>query len=101
MLNDALSDCRNAIRRDGNKPAYPRSLSLVQRRVGHYANSIKAYQQAVTLMPKSAWAWYGLGLAELHSGQVAKGNAGVAGARVLVPTIDARAAKFALTASGK
>lgn len=96
MLDKALRDCRKAIRRDGKKPAYLDSLGLVQLRLGHYAKSIEAYDQAVTLMPKSAWSWYGLGLAELRSSQAATGKAYLSAARSLEPGIDARAAKFGL-----
>jgi len=95
-LDQALRDCRKAIRRDGKKPNYLESLGLVQLRLGHYAKSIKAYDQAVAKMPRSAWSWYGLGLAEIHSGHAATGNADLAGARALAPGIDATAARFGL-----
>ena len=97
MLDKALRDCRKAIRRDGKKPVYLDSLGLVQLRLGHYAKSIEAYDQAVALMPKSAWSWYGLGLAELRSGQAATGKAYLSAAHALEPEIDARAARFGLS----
>ncbi|MEO7052503.1 MAG: aspartyl protease family protein [Rhodanobacter sp.] len=100
MLDDALRDCRKAIRRDGDKPDYLDSLGLVQLRLGHYAESIKAYQQVVAREPKSAWSRYGLGLAEIRSGQTAAGNADMVAARALNPHIAGRATRYGLTVAG-
>ncbi|MEO8778862.1 MAG: aspartyl protease family protein [Rhodanobacter sp.] len=101
LLKKALHDCRKAISRDGKRPAYLDSLGLVELRLGNYPESIKAYQQAVALMPHSAWSSYGLGLAELGSGQAIAGKADIAIARALDPKIDTRAAKFGLISAGK
>jgi len=100
MLDDALKDCRKAIRRDGEKPAYIDSLGLVQLRLGHYAESIKAYEQAVAQRPHSAWSRYGLGLAKIRSGQTDAGHADLVAARALDPEIEARATRYGLTATG-
>ncbi|OOG41580.1 hypothetical protein B0E51_07870 [Rhodanobacter sp. C05] len=100
MLDDALKDCRKAIKRDGEKPAYLDSLGLVQLRLGHDPESIKAYEQAVAQMPHNAWSRYGLGLAKIRSGQTDEGNADLVAARGLDPEIEARATKYGLTAAG-
>ena len=100
MLDDALKDCRKAIRRDGEKPAYLDTLGLVQLRLGHYPESLKAYEQAVAENPRSAWSRYGLGLAKIRSGQTDAGKADLAAARALDPEIEARAGKYGLTAVG-
>ncbi|HUW54784.1 MAG TPA: aspartyl protease family protein [Rhodanobacter sp.] len=100
MLDDALNDCRKAIRRDGKKPLYLDSLGMVQLRLGHYPESIKAYEQAVAQKPRVAWSRYGLGLAKIRNGQTAAGNADLVAARALDPEIEARAAKYGLTAAG-
>ncbi|MFC0083303.1 aspartyl protease family protein [Dyella flava] len=100
MLDDALHDCRKAIKRDGDNPAYLDSLGLVQLRLGHYPESIKAYEQAVAGHPRSAWSRYGLGLAKIRSGQTDAGNADLAAARALDPQIEARATGYGLTAAG-
>ena len=97
MLDDALSDCRKAIKRDGEKPGYLDSLGMVQLRLGHYAESVKAYEQAVVQDPHSAWSRYGLGLAKIRSGQTDAGNADLVAARALDPEIEARAARYGLT----
>ena len=100
MLDDALHDCRKAIKRDGENPAYLDSLGLVELRLGHYPESIKAYEQAIAQMPRSAWSRYGLGLAEIRNGQTDAGNADLVAARALDPKIDAQTAKYGLTTAG-
>jgi tetratricopeptide (TPR) repeat protein len=98
MLNDALNDCRKAIKRDGEIPTYLDSLGLVQLRLGQYPASIKTYERAVAQDPNSAWSRYGLGLAKIHNGQTDTGNADLVAARTLDPEIEARAVKYALRA---
>lgn len=100
MLDDALHDCRQAIRRDGEQPAYLDSLGLVELRLGHYPESIKTYEQAIAHLPRSAWSRYGLGLAKIRYGQADAGNADLAAARALDPGIEAHAGKYGLTAAG-
>lgn len=100
MLDGAMSDCRKAIRRDGEEPAYLDSLGMVLLRLGHYAKSIKAYKQALAQGPHSAWLRYGLGLAKIHSGQTDAGLADLIAARALDPEIEARATKYGLTEAG-
>lgn len=97
MLGDALKDCRNAIRRDGDKPAYLDSLGMIELRLGDYAESIKAYQQAAAGQRRSAWTLYGLGLAEIRNGQTDAGNADLAAAKALDPQIEVLAGKYGLT----
>lgn len=99
MLDDALKDCRKAIRRDGDQPAYLDSLGLVQLRLRHDAEAIKAYEQALAQKPKSAWSRYGLGLAKIHSGQTDAGRADLAAARAIDPAIATRAARYGLKAA--
>lgn len=100
LLDEALRDCRKAIRRDGENADYLGSLGLVQFRQGHYADSIKTYEQALALDPKSAWAHYGLGLAELRGGQTGAGRADLGAARALDPRVETVATKYGLTAAG-
>ncbi|MEO7200557.1 MAG: aspartyl protease family protein [Dokdonella sp.] len=100
MLDDAARDCHKAIRRDGKDPDYLGSLGLVQFRQGHYAESIKTYEQSLVQNPKSAWAHYGLGLSELRNGQTKAGRADLAAAHALDPQVEARATKYGLIASG-
>ncbi|RDI97543.1 hypothetical protein DVT68_17295 [Dyella solisilvae] len=99
MLDDALKDCRKAIKRDGEKPPYLDSLGLVEFRLGHYPESVKAYEQAVAKLPRSAWSRYVLGLAKIRSGQVDAGNADLVAARSLDSQIETRATAHGLTAA--
>ncbi|MEW9571945.1 aspartyl protease family protein [Rhodanobacter sp. Si-c] len=97
-LDDALRDCRKAIKRDGDRAAYLDSLGLVYLRMGNDAEAIKAYQQALVQSPHAAWSHYGLGLAEWRSGQTDAGRAELAIARSLDKKIDARGARLGLVA---
>jgi tetratricopeptide (TPR) repeat protein len=98
MLEDGLKDCRKAIKRNGPNPAYLDSLGLIELRLGQYAESIKAYEQALAQKPHSGWTHYGLGLAKIRSGQADAGRADLVAARAIDSHIDERAAKFGLTA---
>lgn len=98
LLDEGLKDCRKAIRRDGAVAAYLDSLGLIELRLGNYAESIKAYQNAVAQRPESGWSRYGLGLAKIRSGQVEAGKADLVAARALDSHIEARAAKYGLAA---
>lgn len=96
MLDEALKDCRKALRRDSDNPAYLDSLGLVELRLGQYAESIKAYEQAVAERPQSGWSRYGLGLAKIRAGQTDSGKADLAAARALDPHVEERAEKYGL-----
>lgn len=98
QLDDALKDCRKAIRRDGPSAPYLDSLGLVELRLAQYADSIKAYEQSLALNPKSAWSHYGLGLAKIHAGQLEAGRADLATAHTLDPHVEGRAASYGLVA---
>jgi len=96
VLDEALQDCKKAIRRDGENPFYLDALALVELRLGQYSESIKTYEKVVAQKPMSAWARYGLGLAKIHSGDKDAGHADLAAARTLDPHIDTRIAKWGL-----
>jgi predicted aspartyl protease/tetratricopeptide (TPR) repeat protein len=96
MLDKALDDCHKAIRRDGPKPEYLDSMALIQLRQKDYTDAISHYQEALTGRPNSAWSRYGLGLAEIRSGQTAAGNADLAAAKALAPDIEARFTLFGI-----
>jgi clan AA aspartic protease (TIGR02281 family) len=99
LLDDALTDCHKSIARDGEKPGNLSSLGMVELRLKHYPESIKAYQQAIVLAPRSGWAHYGLGLAQIQAGQADAGNAELATARMINPQLQARAEKYGLSAA--
>lgn len=94
--DEALKDCKKAIRRDGENPFYLDALALVELRLGQYSESIKTYEKVVAQKPMSAWARYGLGLAKIHGGDKDAGHADLAAARALDPHIETRIAKWGL-----
>ncbi|HEY9131491.1 MAG TPA: aspartyl protease family protein [Dyella sp.] len=96
-LNEALKDCKKAIKRDGEKPLSLNGLGLVELRLGNYSDSVKAYQKLVAQQPQSAWSHYSLGVAELRHGDKDAGNADLAAGRTLDPQVEIRANKFGLT----
>lgn len=100
MLEDALKDCRKAIKRDGNDPTYLDSLGLIELRLRHYPESIHAYEQALAQRPRLAWSRYCLALAKIRSGQTPAGNADLGVARSLDPQVETRAARYGLTVAG-
>jgi tetratricopeptide (TPR) repeat protein len=100
MLDDALKDCRKAIHRDGENPAYLDSLGMVELRLGHYSESIKAYEQCIAAHSGFAWSRYGLGLAKIRNGQTDAGNADLAAAHAIDPQIEVLASKYGLTTAG-
>jgi tetratricopeptide (TPR) repeat protein len=97
MLDDALKDCRKAIKRDGANPAYLDSLGLIELRLANYPEAVKAYEQSLAQRPTSAWSHYGLGLAKIRQGQAEAGNVDLGVARALDPHIEARATQYGLT----
>jgi len=97
MLEDARKDCRTAIKRDGENVFDLESMGLVEYRLGHYADSIKAYERALALKPRSPWARYGLGLAKIRSGEKDAGEADLAAARALDSQTEKRFIKFGVT----
>jgi clan AA aspartic protease (TIGR02281 family) len=99
LLDDALKDCRRAIDRDGVNDHYLDSLGLVQLRLGHYPESIQAYQQSIAKNPRSAWAHYGLGVAEIRGGQKDAGNAELATAMSINKGIEELAQSYGVTAT--
>ncbi len=92
----ALKDCNAALKRAGKgTPFYARvaeNRGLVFLRLGEYAKSIADYDASIAIAPKSAGGWYGRGIDELRQHQTAAGDADIAQAKSLLPTI---AEKFA------
>jgi tetratricopeptide (TPR) repeat protein len=90
-LSLALKDCNAALKgAKKGSPFYARvsdSRGLVLLRLGDYPKSIADYDGAITIAPKVAWSWYGRGLDKLHQHQTAAGDADIAQAKSLSPTI--------------
>jgi tetratricopeptide (TPR) repeat protein/predicted aspartyl protease len=95
-LSLALKDCDAALKRAGKRSHFYAkvldSRALVFLRLGDYAKSIADYDAAIAIVPKKAWSWYGRGIDKLRQRQAAAGEADIAQAKSLSPTI---AEKFA------
>ncbi|MBC2665924.1 aspartyl protease family protein [Novosphingobium flavum] len=74
LLDEALADCRTAIKRDGAKASYLDSMGLTLLRLKQYPAAISAYEKVLAEVPGLAWSRYGLGLARERSGQAEAGR---------------------------
>jgi tetratricopeptide (TPR) repeat protein len=97
QLDQALSDCNDALKMRPNTAALLDSRGLVHLRRSDYDKAIADYDAALHLQPKIAWSLYGRGLAKLHKGLMAEGQADIAAASALEPKIAERAASFGIT----
>lgn len=97
MLEEAAQDCRKVIKREGPKPAYLDSQSLVELRLGHNQAALDGYQQVLAQAPGMGWARYGQALAKLRLGQAEAGQAELAAVTAANPNIVAQAKRFGLT----
>jgi tetratricopeptide (TPR) repeat protein len=96
----ALKDCNAAIKRAGKRSDFyahvADSRGLVFLRLGDYTKSIADYDAAIAIAPKSAWSWYGRGIGKLRQHQTAAGEADIAQARSLSPTIADKFTRYGL-----
>ena len=90
-LSLALKDCNAALKRAKRGSSFyaqvADSRGLVFLRFGDYAESIADYDASITIAPKIAWSWYGRGIDKLRQHQIAAGDADIAQAKSLDPTI--------------
>jgi predicted aspartyl protease/tetratricopeptide (TPR) repeat protein len=96
----ALKDCDDALKRAGKGSAFyakvEDSRGLVFLRLGDYAKSIADYDAAIAIVPKTAWSWYGRGIGKLRQHQTAAGEADIAQAKSLSPTIADKFTRYGL-----
>jgi len=90
-LSLALKDCNAALKRAKKGSSFyaqvADSRGLVFLRLGDYPKSIAEYDASIAIAPKIAWSWYGRGIDKLRQHQTAAGDADIAQAKSLVPTI--------------
>jgi tetratricopeptide (TPR) repeat protein len=90
-LSKALSDCNDALSRAAKgTPIYARILSnrgLVRLRLGDYDKSIGDYDASLKASPRDVGSYYGRGIAKLREKKTTEGNADIAEALKLRPTI--------------
>jgi tetratricopeptide (TPR) repeat protein len=96
QLNEALGDCNAALRLRPDTAAYFGSRGLVQLRRAEYDKAITDFDRALAVEHADAWAYYGRGVAKLRKGLTADGQADIAAATALAPTIATAASKHGI-----
>ena len=92
-LDRALADCKAGAELDLSASALD-ERGFVKLRMGRYAEAIADYDAALKLIPSSADALYGRGLAERLSNAAEAGSEDIATANKLDPKIAARFARY-------
>jgi predicted aspartyl protease/tetratricopeptide (TPR) repeat protein len=99
-LPHALQDCSAALKQAKKGSAFYAQVSgsrgLVLLRLGDYPKSLADYDGAIAISPKSAWSWYGRGVDKLRQHQTAAGDADIAQAKSLLPTIGEAASHYGI-----
>jgi tetratricopeptide (TPR) repeat protein len=87
----ALKDCNVALKRAPKASEFygrvSNSRGLVFLRLGRCDEAIADWDAAVKWIPKDAWSWYGRGICKLRKQQAAAGEADIAQAKALWPTV--------------
>lgn len=89
-LDKALDDCDEAVDADSRNASYLDSRAWVYLRLGKFAKAKADFDRSLAIRPAGAWSLYGRGLAHLHLGEAAPGQADLAQARKVEADIDAR-----------
>jgi tetratricopeptide (TPR) repeat protein/predicted aspartyl protease len=86
-LAAALSDCNAALKLSAKQSPMSASVlnsrAFVRLRLGDYDKSIADYDVALKIAPKSAWALYGRGVAEMRLKRVPEGQSDIAAATAI------------------
>jgi tetratricopeptide (TPR) repeat protein/predicted aspartyl protease len=86
-LAAALSDCNTALKLSAKQSPISASVlnsrGLVRLRLGDYDKAIADYDDALKLVPRSAWSLYGRGVAEMRRKRVPEGQADIAAATAI------------------
>lgn len=93
QLDEALADCNMALTLEPDTAAFFDSRGLVYLRRRDYDRAIADYDRAIDLQSKDPWSYYGRGVARLHKGLSADGQADIATATALQPRITEEATK--------
>ena len=94
QLEDALSDCNEALRLSPNDAETLGGRGFVYLRLGFYRTAVLDYDAALKTKPDSAEFLFGRGTAKLKAGEETAGNADIIAARKLEPQIDDRFARY-------
>jgi len=86
-LERALVDCNQVLRLNPNNVQVFDHRGLTNLKLGRYAQSIADYDRLLSFRPKQASSLYGRGIAKRKSGDVRGGDADIAAAKDIEPTI--------------
>jgi len=99
-LAKALSDCNEALSRaEKGRPLFARVLNsrgLVRMRLGDYDKSIADYDASLKISAADPGSYYGRGIAKIRKKKSAEGEADIAAALKLKPTIGDEFARYGL-----
>ncbi len=95
-LEQALSDCDDAIDADTKNASYLDSRGWVYLRLGKFDNAVSDFDHSIEYRPANAWSLYGRGLARTRLGDVARGEADLVEARKVLADIDGKIASVGL-----
>lgn len=96
LLELALDECHDALKREPDAPAYLDSLALVELRLGKLDDAIADYTRAIAKNSGAA-SYMGRALADARKGNEALANADLRHALQLDPDAQTRFAEFGLT----
>jgi tetratricopeptide (TPR) repeat protein len=82
-LEEALKDCKEAVRLRPNIAPTLGSLGLVYFKLGRFDDAISTYSASLQVNPKSAYSLYGRGTAKLKKGETAAGQADIAASKTI------------------
>jgi tetratricopeptide (TPR) repeat protein/predicted aspartyl protease len=99
-VDKALTDCNRAVRERPQAVVYLDSRGLAYLRLGDYDKALKDYDAVLAAQPKNPWSLYGRGLAKVHKGMAAEGEADIAASKVINPRVAEEAAKHGLIPPG-
>ncbi|MXP29527.1 tetratricopeptide repeat protein [Porphyrobacter algicida] len=94
--DDALRDCKRALKLSNDAPAVRDSLALVLYRQGKFDDALDNYNKVLAAQPKEAWSLYMRGMTETKLGQAAQGAKDRKDAVVLDTSVADRAKAYAL-----
>jgi tetratricopeptide (TPR) repeat protein/predicted aspartyl protease len=95
-LDEALTDCNNALQREIENAGFADSRGLVRLRRREFDRAISDYDYALERAPKEAASLYGRGLAKLRKGLAVAGKADLDAATAIDPKIAAQFAGWGL-----
>ncbi|HXC59437.1 MAG TPA: tetratricopeptide repeat protein, partial [Steroidobacteraceae bacterium] len=92
--DEALKDCDAALAVAPDIPAFVDSRGLALLKLKRYQEAVASYDVAIAKAPKQTSSLYGRGIAKLRLGRQAEGEADIAAAREIEPSVGSRFAEY-------